>query len=190
VEAHGGYLCRLEAFNEATIVGMAGVALLEDGLDPFDTSLQVSGFAGGKVLRLAYDTPRVYGRKGARWYATHHALAVRLSKAASDTVHAYVHDPGELEQVVTYEDGRRTGGEVLRYGEVEVFFEEELSVRWFERLQRTWPLGHLAKAFGLRRKELLKLPRCESLLLDLTPPKVEERAVLGAPPLGRWACPL
>ena len=167
MEAHGGYLCRLDSFGTVDVVGLAREALQEDGLDPASASLQISSFAGRKVIRLAYDTPRVYGRMGAHWYKGHHALAVRMSHAFPGVIHVYVHDPEELELVVTYGRGRRGGGELVRYEDVEGLEDTTLDDEGYARLQERWPLGHLAQVFGITRLELLKLPRCPSLLLDL-----------------------
>ncbi len=128
-----------------------------------------------KVVRLAFDAPHTYGRRGARWYAGHHALACSLSRAAGATVHAYVFDPEEYEEVIAYGNGRRVGGERVVYEDVEL--PEELVVgqgaedgaqeQAFERLRARWPLGHLAYVFGLTRDELLRLPRAEGVLLPL-----------------------
>ena len=128
-----------------------------------------------KVVRFAYDAPHTYGRRGAHWYGKHHALAARLSTALGVTVHAYVFDPEDLEQVVTYGGGQRVGGETLRYEDVEVD-EDELSEEAFDKLRERWPMGRLGRLLGLARPELLRLPRARSVLipLDIDAPAVLE----------------
>ncbi|MBF5042646.1 hypothetical protein FGE12_09560 [Aggregicoccus sp. 17bor-14] len=129
-----------------------------------------------KVVRLAYDAPHTYGRRGAQWYGAHHALARTLSRVASATVHAYVFDPDEREEVISWGNGRRVGGECVVYDDVELPEEMgdgeggEAEERAFERLRARWPLGHLAYVYGLTREELLRLPRAEGLLLPLEVP--------------------
>jgi hypothetical protein len=87
------------------------------------------------------------------------------------TVHAYAFDPDELEQVVTYADGRSVGGEALRYAEAELPEDEAGDEdEAFRRLQAGWPLGHLARVLGIVRDELLRIPRQSSALLDLMSP--------------------
>jgi hypothetical protein len=166
LEAHGGYLCRLQTFGSVDVVALAREAALADGLDPEGTALQVSCFLRSRVVRLAYDNPRVYGRKASDFYAEHHALAQCLSIAVKEPVHAYRVDPEELEEVVAYADGRRVGGERLIYDDAEVG-DGELSENGFDALKDRWPIGHLARVLGLRRVELLGLPRSPSLLLEL-----------------------
>jgi len=82
------------------------------------------------------------------------------------TVHAYVFDPEELEQVVSYGGGHRVGGETLFYEDVEVD-EDELSDDAFDKLRERWPMGRLGRLLGLARPELLRLPRAQSVLLPL-----------------------
>jgi len=163
-EAHGGYLCRLESLEGGDLPRLARASLEEDGQPVDGVGLLVSVVR--KVVRLAYDAPHTYGRRGAQWYGTHHALAARLSTALGVTVHAYVFDPEELEQVVTYGAGRRVGGETLRYEDVEAD-EEALSDEGFEKLRERWPMGHLGRLLGLPRAELLRLPYARSVLLPL-----------------------
>jgi len=163
-EAHGGYLCRLESLPGEALVRIAREALASDGEPSDGAGLLVSVVK--KVVRLAYDGPHTYGRRGAHWYATHHALAAGLSTALGVTVHAYVFDPEELEQVVSYGGGHRVGGETLCYEDVEVD-EDELSDEAFDKLGERWPMGRLARLLGLARNELLRLPRAQSVLLPL-----------------------
>jgi hypothetical protein len=168
LEAHGGYLCRVESLD-ADIVRMASGALPADGGDPANASLQVSVIVRRKVVRLAYDTPLTYGRAGARWYEHRHELARVLSAALTVTVYAYVFDPEELEQVVAYGSGARVGGDRLRYEEVDVTLggAGELDDAAFEKMKARWPLGHLAYVFGVTRQELMRLPRSRSALVSL-----------------------
>jgi hypothetical protein len=133
-----------------------------------------------KVVRLAYDAPHTYGRRGAHWYATHHALARTLSRVTGATVHAYVFDPEEAEEVIGWGNGRRVGGERVVYEDVELPEPRggETEEQAFERLKSRWPLGHLAYVFGLERDELLRLPRAQAVLLPLERPGCTE--ALGA----------
>lgn len=169
MEAHGGYLSRLEDFESAELVRLAREALVEDGGDPSDCSLLASLVPGPRVLRLAYDAPHTYGRRGARWYEHHHALAQALSRRFGLTVHAYLIDPEELEQVVTYGDGRRVGGERIVYEDAELPEDEEGEPDEvaFERLKSRWPIGHLARVLGVSRSELVRIPRAPTLLFNL-----------------------
>ena len=168
VEAHGGYLMRLESFDGLELGLLAREALACEGVED-ECGLLVSADARRKVVRLAYDGAHTYGRRGARWYERHHALARLLSRASGVTVHTYVFDPEEMELVLAHGAGRPVGGERLVYSDVEV--PEELDVEGdaaaFERLRARWPLGHLAQVLGLSRAELLRLPRSSSVLLSL-----------------------
>jgi hypothetical protein len=168
-EAHGGYLCRLESLPAAELPRLAREALESEGEPSQGAGLLVSVVK--KVFRFAYDAPHTYGRRGAHWYGQHHALAERLSTALGVTVHAYVFDPEELEQVVTYGGGHRVGGETLRYEDAEVD-DEDLSEEAFEKLRERWPMGRLGRLLGLQRAELLRLPyaRCVLLPLDVDAP--------------------
>jgi hypothetical protein len=168
MEAHGGYLCRLEDFDSKTLVRAARRALVQEGLgkDP-DAALSLTVMADRKVVRLAFDAPFTYGRGGAHWYEKHHALARILSRELSTTVHAYVLDPDEMELVASYGGGRKVGGERLFYedfdpGDIDIDNEDK-----FERIKLRWPLGHLAHVFGLSRKDLLAMPRAKSALLNI-----------------------
>ncbi len=184
VEAHGGYLCRLNAFDAGDLVKAARLAVREDGEDPMDCSLIVSVIPMHKVVRLAYDAPFTYGRRGAQWYEDHHALPRILSRQYQTTVHAYVLDPDEFEQVMTYGDGARVGGERMRYADAQLpDDEDDLDELSFERMKTKWPLGHLAKVYGVAREELIRMPRTTSLLLTLdgTEPERSIRELLVSP---------
>jgi len=115
-----------------------------------------------KVARLAFLGPQATGRRGALWYADHHALARMLSRVANATVHVYVYDPEEREQVIAYGNGHRVGGDQVVYEDVELSGEEEQDDAAFTRMRARWPIGHLAYVFGLTREELLGLPRASS----------------------------
>jgi len=163
-QAHGGYLCRLESLEGGALPRLAREALEADGEQSTGAGLLVS--VRKKVVRFAYDAPHTYGRRGARWYGGHHALAARLSVLYDTTVHAYVFDPDELEQVVTFGAGHRVGGDLLQYEDAELE-DDELSEEAFEALRERWPLGHLGRLLGLPRDELLRLPYASSVLIPL-----------------------
>lgn len=165
VEAHGGYLCRFEDVDVAWLQQVARHALEEDGQSTSDVGLQVTVLGGPGLVRFAWDAPFTYGRQGARWYLSHHALARRLSEHLKTALHVYVFDPDELEQVMAYGNGRRVGGEMLRY--VDVDFDEEDDDAAFEKLKGKWPIGHLARVLGVAREELIRLPRQSTVLIDL-----------------------
>ncbi|MFZ5470422.1 MAG: hypothetical protein ACOZIN_13375 [Myxococcota bacterium] len=171
MEAHGGYLCRWSEVEASQLVRSAREALSHDGEALEDAALLVSVLPQHRLVRLAYDGPFTYGRKGARWYEKRHALARLLSRVTGLTVHAYVFDPDELEQVTTYGDGREVGGERLRYEDAELPDDEgaDFSELSFEKLKSKWPLGHLATVLGVTREELLRLPRARTALLELGP---------------------
>lgn len=168
MEAHGGYLCRLELLDE-DLLQLAREALGLDGGDIFDTSLQVSAIPSRGVVRIAYDTPLTYGRTGAHWYGAHHALPRLLSAQRGSTIHAYLFDPEEIEQVISYGGGRRLGREALHYDDVDLPMDGEGGVDddAFEALRTRWPIGRLAAAFGVTRQDLLALPRSPSALVRL-----------------------
>lgn len=127
---------------------------------PAATALRVTINRRRKVVRLAFLGPFSQGRQGAHWYAAHHALARLLSAAANATVHAYVYDADEGEEVIAYGNGRRVGGEKVVYEDAELPCPlEELDDAAFSGLQSRWPMGHLAYVFGLTRDELLRMPR-------------------------------
>lgn len=165
VEAHGGYLCRFEDVDVAWLQQVARHALEEDGQQTTDVALQVTVLGGPGLVRFAWDAPFTYGRQGARWYLSHHALARRLSEHLKTALHVYVFDPDELEQVMAYGNGRRVGGEMLRY--VDVDFDEEDDDAAFEKLKGKWPIGHLARVLGVDREELIRLPRQSTVLIEL-----------------------
>jgi hypothetical protein len=166
VEAHGGYLCRFEDVDVAWLAQVAAHALDEEGQAPDDVALQVTVLGGPGLVRFAWDAPFTYGRSGARWYLSHHALARRLSEHLKTALHVYVFDPDELEQVMAYGNGRRVGGETLRYVDVELPDDEDDDAA-FERLKAKWPLGHLARVLGVDREELIRLPRQSTVLIEL-----------------------
>ncbi|MDX2015215.1 MAG: hypothetical protein SFW67_33790 [Myxococcaceae bacterium] len=166
VEAHGGYLCRFEDVDVAWLAQVARFALEEDGQGADDVALQVTVLGGPGLVRFAWDAPFTYGRAGARWYLSHHALARRLSEHLKTALHVYVFDPDELEQVMAYGNGRRVGGETLRYVDVELPDDEDDEAA-FERLKSKWPLGHLARVLGVAREELIRLPRQATVLVEL-----------------------
>jgi len=169
VEAHGGYLCRFEEVDVPWLQQVARLALEEEGQATSDAGLQVTVLGGPRIVRFAWDAPFTYGRNGARWYLTHHALARRLSEHLGVALHVYVFDPDDLEQVAAYGNGRRVGGELLHYADVELPDDDgdELA---FERLKNKWPLGHLARVLGVAREELIRLPRRPTALLALDTP--------------------
>ena len=165
MESHGGYVCQYEDVDVAWLQRVARRALAEDGKTANDTGLLVTVMGGPRIVRFAWDAPFTYGRAGARWYLSHHALARILSEHLKGTVHAYAFDPDELEQVVAYADGRRVGGEALYYEEAELPDDEAEDA--FTRVQSGWPLGHLATVLGIARGELLRIPRQSSALVEL-----------------------
>lgn len=164
VEAHGGYLCRFEDVDVTWLQRVACSALEEDGQTTDDVGLQVTLLGGPGLVRFAWDAPFTYGRKGARWYLSHHALARRLSEHLKTALHVYVFDPDELEQVMAYGNGRRVGGELVRYVDFDFDCEDEAA---FERVKDKWPIGHLARVLGVPREELLRFPRQATALIDL-----------------------
>lgn len=168
LSAHGGYLLRPEGLQSIDLVELAREALALDGEDPSDASIQVSVRRPG-VLRVAYDAPFGYGRRGARWYRDHHAFARLASERISSAAHAYAVDADTFESVCSYASGRKVGGETLVYDELEMDFGDELGldVTVFERMRARWPIGHLGQIFGLTRDELSHLPWNESVLLSL-----------------------
>lgn len=166
VEAHGGYLCRFEDVDVAWLQQVARASLEEDGQKTDDVALQVTLLGGPGLVRFAWDAPFTYGRQGARWYLSHHSLARRLSEHLKTALHVYVFDPDELEQVMAYGNGRRVGGELLRYVDVDFDIDEDDDVA-FQKLKNKWPIGHLARVLGVAREELLRLPRQSTALIDL-----------------------
>ncbi|HXX32430.1 MAG TPA: hypothetical protein VEJ89_17135 [Myxococcaceae bacterium] len=166
IEAHGGYLLRVESLEGVDLRDLARRALALDGLNRAPVSLLVSTSAPGSVVRLAYDSAHTYGQQGALFYRGHHALASALSQALPVTVHAYVFDPDLLEGVATYGAGARVGGETVVYDELDLDLEE-LSDEEFEAVREAWPLGRLAQLLGLTRAELLRLPYAPGQLVPL-----------------------
>ncbi len=147
---------------------MARMALEEEGQPLDDVGLLVTVLGGPRIARFAWDAPFTYGRPGARWYLTHHALARRLSEHLPVTVHAYAFDTEEVEQVIAYANGRRVGGEIFRYEDAELpEGEDEDDEEAFARLQQKLPLGYVARVLGIDREELLRIPRKSSALIDL-----------------------
>lgn len=150
------------------LVRLAREALVLDGLTGSPPSLHVTVIRRRKVVRLAFVSPLITGQRGAQWYADHHALPRLLSQAANATVHTYVYDPTECEEVIAYGNGRRVGGDRVSYSDVELSGEEELDDAAFTRMRARWPMGHLAYVFGLAREELLGMPRSSpSVVLPL-----------------------
>jgi hypothetical protein len=181
LESHGGYLCRLESLDPALLVKLARRALPLDGIeDVSEASLLVSAIPRRKIVRLAFDAVFTYGRRGARWYETHHALASLASRELGTVVHAYVFDVDEMEQAISYGNGTRVGGEQLFVEDFEPPDDEELDDdHAFEKLKDRWPLGHLAHVYGVSRDELIRMPRqAQGALLDLRNPNPEDLARL------------
>ncbi len=172
VEAHGGYVCRFEDVDVAWLQQLARQALYEDRIEGTDAGLLVSVLPGAKVVRFAYDAGHTYGRKGARWYLQHHAFARKLSEHLRETVHAYVFDPDELEQVVSYGNGHQVGGEVLRYEDAELPDDDDETS--FEKAKAKWPLGHLGRVLGVQREELIRIARQTTALIDLGRPSAPQ----------------
>src|SRR5262249_36900444 len=161
-----GYLWILEPFEISTLVGLAREALVEDGCGGGSCSLSISRVPRKKVVRLAYDSPHTYGRRGALWYQQHHALARLLSSRFSTRVHASVLDPEESETVVPDASGNSVGGEALHYEDVDGLLETA-DDEAFEAIKSRWPLGYLAQILGVNREDLVRLPRSPSSLLEL-----------------------
>lgn len=156
---------------------LARRALVQDGA-PADTLLTVSVYRRRKVIRLSLEGPQTAGRRGSHWYSEHHALARLLSREMGITVHSYVYDPQEYEEVLTFGGGQHVGGERLLYDEVELpecLEEGEFDDEAFERMQAHWPLGHLAWVYGVERELLLRLNRMPSTRLTLNGSDTEPR---------------
>jgi hypothetical protein len=166
LEAHGGYLSVLEHYQTSALIRLARKALAEEGYQGESCSLAISRVPRRKVIRLAFDSPHTYGRRGAHWYEEHHAFARLFSAQFNTKVHAYVLDPEEFEKVVTYASGRSVGGEALRYDDVDPP-SDAADENAFEEIKALWPLGYLAQILGVTRTDLVKLPRAPSVLLDL-----------------------
>ena len=158
LDAHGGYLIRVESLGNLNLGPIARQSLLEDGAPP-DTVLALSVYHRRKIVRLALEHPQTRGPRGAYWYAEHQSLARNLSRSAGVTVHAYVYAPEDYEEVQAFGRGQHVGGERLLYKEVELpeSPEGEFDDQAFARMQSRWPLGHLAWVFGVEREMLLGL---------------------------------
>lgn len=158
------------------LVRLAREALAQDGVSGPLPGLHVSVIRRRKVIRLAFAGATAATRLSAGWYAEHHALPRLLSRAANATVHAYVYDPSQGEQVIAYGNGRRVGGDEVLYEDVELSGEEELDDAAFTRLRARWPMGHLAYVFGLTREDLLGMPRAvPNRVLPLDEADMEEQ---------------
>ena len=168
MEAHGGYLIRVESLETHRLVELARQALVEDGA-PAESLLTVGIYHRRKIVRLALEGPHTAGRVGAHWYSDHHALARLLSRTANITVQAYVYDPQEYEHVLAFGRGGYVGGERLLYDEVELpeCLDGEFDDEAFARMQARWPLGHLAWVFGVERELLLQMHRLPGTQLPL-----------------------
>ncbi|WNG35642.1 hypothetical protein F0U61_19705 [Archangium violaceum] len=153
---------------------LARQALVEDGA-PADSLLTVSVYRRRKIVRLALDGAHTAGRRGSHWYSEHHALARLLSREAGLTVHSYVYDPQEFEEVKAFGGGQHVGGERLLYDEVELpeCLDGEFDDEAFARMQAQWPMGHLAWVFGVERELLLQLHRMQGTRLVLNGPGSE-----------------
>ncbi len=189
LEAHGGYLIRLESFLGLGLVRLAREALVSDGVLGGPDALRVSVHRRRKLVRLAYEGSSNAQRQDARWYGEHHALARVLSRAANATVHAYVFAPDSHEEVIAYGNGRRVGGDKLVYEDVDLPAETgEMDEAAFSQMSSRWPLGHLAYVFGLKREDLLRLPRITTsrvLSLDAVDAEAQLEELLPSPQLSR-----
>ncbi len=179
LEPPGGYFVRLDSFEGLDLVWLARQALVSEGLSVDGVALRVGVHRKRKVVHVTYDGPFLHGAGAGRWFVEHHALATLLSCRVPSTVQTWALDPAAFEEVCTWGNGRRVGGERLDYAKVELPEEAESDDVAFERLQRHWPLGHLAYVFGLTRVELLQLARTPTLRLSLSDgPGVEQLAEL------------
>lgn len=187
MEPHGGYLGCLDGVQTGMLVQLARHALAIDGQSSRDCALLVSLHSDGRLARLAYDAPFSYGRRGARWYQAHHALAKLLSETAVHTFYAYMFDPEEEEQVLTFSEGQYVGGERVRYQDAHLTEDEEgeLDEVAFEKLKARWPLGHLGTVLGTTREELLHLPRVRTVWLPLEGPVSDGLVLQLFPPVPR-----
>jgi hypothetical protein len=105
----------------------------------------------------------------AQWYLTHHAFARLLSSESRSPVHVYALDPDQLEEVTSYGNGRRVGGERLEYHQLELPETEDgtLTDAAFDREKQRWPLGHLGRILGVERRTLETIPELPKLPLSL-----------------------
>ncbi len=177
IAAHGGYLFRAESLAGIDLQAVARASLESDGVAEPSSGLFICRDVDTRLLRLAYDGPHTYGPAGADWYRSHHALARALSVALPMTVHAYAFDPDRFEAVAAYAGGAVVGGETLVYEALDLEVEE-LSEAAFEAERQRWPMGRLARLFGLTREELLRLPYAEGTLLSLQGVSVDVASVL------------
>lgn len=168
--SHGGYLCRYDDLDVSWLQMMARHALHEDGQSWEACQLSVTVLGASQLVRMAYEGPFTSGRRGAQWYLSKHSLARKLSEHLRMPVHAYTLMADELEQVTAYGNGRRVGGELLSYDDVELP-EDADDEQTFARLQEGWPLGHLARVLGVTRETLTRLPKRASTLIDLESPQ-------------------
>lgn len=168
LDAHGGYLVRVESFRGLDIAGLARACLALEGVSPRGVCLHVTAHPKRKVVRLAFRGGAIpSGIAGAQWHAEHQQLAAMLSLRCGAAVQAYSLVSGAFEQVVTYGDGRKVGGERLEYADVELSEEAMLDDEAFARVQRSWPLSHLAHVFGLTRELLISLATLRGLSITL-----------------------
>jgi hypothetical protein len=181
MDSHGGYFIRADAMSPRLLVELARRALaLDVQVPPEDVSLSIGVLPDRRVIRLAYDAPFTYGSRGARWYESHHALARLASAELGVVVHAYVYDADELELVVGYGNGRRVGGERLDFRDWD-WEGNELDDAGFEREKERWPLGHLARIYGAKRDDLLRMPRsAPNALLNLGSPNTGDLQAVAA----------
>jgi hypothetical protein len=170
-------------------VRLAREALVSDGVLGGPAALRVSVHRRRKLVRLAYEGVQGAGRQDAHWYSEHHTLARALSREANATVHAYVFNPDAYEEVIAYGNGRRVGGDKLVYEDVDLpEAGGDLDDAAFSRISARWPLGHLAYVFGLKREDLLKLPRITTSLvlsLDAADGEAQLEDLLPSPQLPR-----
>ncbi len=168
---------------------LAREALVSDGVLGGPGALRVSVHRRRKLVRLAYERSHGAERQRAHWYSEHHALARLLSRVANATVHAYVFDPEAYEEVIAYGNGRRVGGDKLVYEDVELpEATSEMDDAAFTQMRSRWPMGHLAYVFGLKREDLLRLPRITTsleLALDAVDGEARLEELLPSPQLSR-----
>src|SRR5262249_2169583 len=161
---HGGYLFRLEALSVARLVAVAREALGLEQEGCAECFARLSLMHPGKIVVVSYRGPFSDEGDPGRWYLTHHALARLLSCELTSAVHAYALDPDELEEVTSYANGRRVGGERLEYAHVDVPDDDN---DFLEIEKENWPLGHLARILGVERDLLESIPGSTSVLLSL-----------------------
>jgi hypothetical protein len=166
--AHGGYLFRLERLSASRLVALAKDALELEREEIQGCSILVSLVHPARILRLAYRAPFTEVGNGAQWYLTHHAFARLLSSELSSPVHVYALDPEQLEEVTSYGNGRRVGGERLEYDQLELpETDGTLTDFAFDREKQRWPLGHLGRILGVERRLLETIPELPRLPLSL-----------------------